>query len=332
MLRDWNNLKLLADILNKSKFNTACSDVNELYVFFILNNSSWSKAQKIPQSLFEGNLDERFNEKSKLIGPNETKNQISKAVVMVKEFNKWATTHKYSGLEEVWWTSRPGSLSKAIGVDIDSKDNPTDVLTKYATGPLNGYLGISLKSTKGMNEIGFKNPGVGSIDRTLGTSMYEEYKLAKSELIKEYKLPTVDTKRKLLVREPGNEELKVLVENAGYELLSKLPNILLENLNSMDQKQRYSFLTQNWLNADIDLYPPYVRVTGYGNADNAIAKVENPLHNNKLSLLMSKNIEFELVGDHSVGVKAGGKRIMKMRFKFESQSMASSLKMNGDPW
>ena len=322
----------MGDTLNESKFNNACSVVNELYFFFILNNSSWLEPQNKPQSLFEDNLDEIFNEKSKLIGPNETKNQISKAVVMVEEFKKWAITHKYSNLEEVWWTSRPGSLSNAIGVNIDSRDNPTDVLTKYATGPQNGYLGVSLKSTKGMNEIGFKNPGVGSIDKTLGTNMYEEYKLAKSELIKEYELPTVDKKRKLLVREPGNEELKVLVENAGYELLSKLPNILLEKLNSMDQKERYSFLTQNWLDADINLYPPYVKVTGYGNADNATAKVENPLHNSKLSLLMSKNIEFELVGDHSVGVKAGGKRIMKMRFKFESQSMASSLKMNGDPW
>jgi len=50
-------------------------------------------------------------------------------------------------------------------------------------------------------------------------------------------------------------------------------------------------------------------------------------------MLFSKNpIKLEKVGNESIGVSAGGKKIMKMRFKFESEKMASSVKLSGDPW
>ena len=44
------------------------------------------------------------------------------------------------------------------------------------------------------------------------------------------------------------------------------------------------------------------------------------------------DIKFSAVGNDSVGVTASGKKIMKMRFKYESQALASSMKMSGDPW
>ena len=47
---------------------------------------------------------------------------------------------------------------------------------------------------------------------------------------------------------------------------------------------------------------------------------------------MEQKISFEPVGNESIGVKAGTKKILKMRFKYESEKVASSLKMSGDPW
>ena len=47
---------------------------------------------------------------------------------------------------------------------------------------------------------------------------------------------------------------------------------------------------------------------------------------------MTERITFDAVGNDSVGVKAGSKKILKMRCKFESEKLASSLKMSGDPW
>lgn len=46
---------------------------------------------------------------------------------------------------------------------------------------------------------------------------------------------------------------------------------------------------------------------------------------------MAHPIEVEPSGDHSVGVSAGDKRLFKMRFKYESQKLASGVKLSGDP-
>jgi hypothetical protein len=62
------------------------------------------------------------------------------------------------------------------------------------------------------------------------------------------------------------------------------------------------------------------------------AEVQDPLDNDKLVALRDNRITLESVGNESIGVKAGIKQILKMRFKFESEKMASSLKMSGDPW
>jgi hypothetical protein len=79
------------------------------------------------------------------------------------------------------------------------------------------------------------------------------------------------------------------------------------------------------------IFPPYIKVTGFGNKPPYTAKVTDPLDNEKLDAL-SKPIKFEKIGNDSVGVKAGNIRIMKMRIKFESEKLASSVKLSGDPW
>jgi hypothetical protein len=75
-----------------------------------------------------------------------------------------------------------------------------------------------------------------------------------------------------------------------------------------------------------------VKVTGQGNKPPYKAVVMDPTNNPKLEALRKYPIKLELVGNESIGVSAGGKKIMKMRFKFESEKMASSVKMSGDPW
>ena len=99
----------------------------------------------------------------------------------------------------------------------------------------------------------------------------------------------------------------------------------------MKQKDLMKYLQQDWMDADI-LYPPYIKVTGQGNKVPYTASVMDPTENEKLSALQKYNISLETVGNESIGVKAGDKKIMKIRFKFESEKMASSLKLSGDPW
>ena len=78
--------------------------------------------------------------------------------------------------------------------------------------------------------------------------------------------------------------------------------------------------------------PPYIKVTGMGSRPPYTAKVEDPLANPKMKKLREEKISLEKVGNESIGIKAGNTKIMKMRFKFESEKLASSLKMSGEPW
>ena len=80
------------------------------------------------------------------------------------------------------------------------------------------------------------------------------------------------------------------------------------------------------------LIPPYIKITGQGNKAPYSATVMDPIDNPKLAALGKYSIKLEKVGNESIGVSAGSKHIMKIRFKFESEKMASSLKLSGDPW
>ena len=58
----------------------------------------------------------------------------------------------------------------------------------------------------------------------------------------------------------------------------------------------------------------------------------NPLQNSKIEALHKSNLTVSKVGNDSIGVETINKRILKMRVKYESQAMASSVKFSGDPW
>ena len=80
------------------------------------------------------------------------------------------------------------------------------------------------------------------------------------------------------------------------------------------------------------MYPPYVKVTGKGNKKPFSASLIEPTENEKNEALKSLDFALEKVGNESIGIKAKGKKIFKMRFKFESEKMASSMKLSGESW
>jgi len=106
---------------------------------------------------------------------------------------------------------------------------------------------------------------------------------------------------------------------------------LLERLLKFKQEDLFKYLLKDWMDAEV-LFPPYIKVTGQGKKAPYSATVMDPVKNDKLDALSKYPIALEKVGNESIGVKAGDKKIMKIRFKFESEKMASSLKLSGDPW
>ena len=301
--------------------NTDLSDINEIYLGYFLSNKSW----------FSKEAKRHVDTKIRKVRKDQAEDQIAKAEAMAQKVIEWAKSKKYKGsISNVWWTARPGSLSEAVGREVDQRKNPTDILVRFADGPGNGFLGISAKSTSGSGDIGFKNPGVGTMESVLGIDISNAAEKYIQEAIKKFDLNSSATKRKIEIR--SNPKIKVNTEEMGSKALADMRNIMFEKLFTMSNKQLLDFLLNNWLDASKTLYPPYIKVTGMGNKEPYSAKVDDPLNNPKLKSLISDKIKIVKVGNESIGVMAGSHRILKMRFKFESEKLASSIKLSGDPW
>lgn len=302
--------------------NTDLADVNEIYVGFLLAKKKW----------FDPAAKQQFELKSKKIGAQQTAIQIARAEVMVAEFLRWAKAHGYSGVvREVAWTARPGVLQKFVKRQVDSKKNPSDIVVKFTSGPADGLLGLSAKSTGGSGDIGFKNPGIGTVETSLKINLGAIATEETAKAISKFKLPESSSARKEFIR--ANPKIQAQTQQIGSTLLSKIRDVMYEKLKRLSGPQLKDYLLKNWLDASNDLYPPYVKVTGMGNdIKNIKAKVDDPLANEKLSAILQGRLMVEKVGNEAVGVTASGKKILKMRAKFESEKLASTIKFSGDPW
>ena len=300
--------------------NTVLSDINEIQTGYFLAGEQW----------FDIEAKRQFNMRAEQATKEEVADAIGKAKVMAKEFIKWAKDNGYkTPIRKVWWTARPNSMSQAVGYPVDQRKNPTDVLVKFASGPCNGFLGLSAKATQGKGDIGFKNPGLGTIDRNLNLKLGLEYGNQLENTIKKFSLPDSSAARKTYIR--SNPGIKKQTEEIGVNILADMRDKLFVRLNKFKQAELIKYLRNDWMDAQI-LKPPYIKVTGQGNKEPYGAVAMDPTKNDKLDALAKYKITLEKVGNESIGVKAGEKKIMKIRFKFESEKMASSVKLSGDPW
>jgi len=300
--------------------NTILSDINEIQTGYFLAGEKW----------FDTDAKNQFNMRAKQATANEVADAIGKAKVMADEFIVWARANGYKlPITGVWWTARPNSMAQAVGYPVDQKKNPTDVLVKFSSGPSDGFLGLSAKATQGSGDIGFKNPGLGTVDRNLNLKLGIEYENQLKQTIKKFSLPDAAAARKAYIR--SNPGIKKQTEEIGVQILAAMRDELLVRLNKFKQPDLIQYLLRDWMDAEI-VKPPYIKVTGQGNKEPYKAVAMDPTKNEKLDALAKYKVTLEKVGNESIGVKAGDKKIMKIRFKFESEKMASSVKLSGDPW
>lgn len=300
--------------------NTVLSDINEIYIGYVVNKNQW----------YDSEAKNQFNLRCKQATPDEVSDAIGKSKVMATEFLAWAKENGYkTPIKGVWWTARPNSITAIVGYPVDQRKNPTDILIKFSSGPADGFLGLSAKATQGKGEIGFKNPGLGTIDRNLNMSLVNESKKILDLAIAKFDLPETAEKRKAHIR--SNAGIKKITEEVGVQLLAALRDELYKKLLTLDQKKLLKYLLSDWMDAEV-IKPPYIKVTGMGSKEPYTAEVVDPTKNEKLDALGKHKITLEKVGNESIGVKAGDKKIMKIRFKYESEKLASSLKLSGEPW
>lgn len=301
--------------------NTDLSDINEIYLGYFLAGESW----------FDKDAKKQVDTKMRRVKKEQAEDQINKARVMAEEVLKWAKRKGYKGgIVNVWWTARPGSMSAAVGMEVDQRKNPTDILIRFKSGPAKGFLGISAKSTLGNADIGFKNPGMGTMENVLGIDLGSINQKYVTMIIQKYDLSNSTTQRKVEIRD--NPKIQQKTSELGSQALSEMRDVMFNKLKRMKSDQIQEFILRNWIDSSKTLFPPYIKVTGMGKKEPYTAKVEDPLHNPKLDAINSGKMSVEKVGNESVGVKAGNYQILKMRFKFESEKLASSVKLSGDPW
>lgn len=301
--------------------HTDLADINEILLGYYLNGGSW----------YDKEAKKQHDTKAAKASKVEYDQQDGRAKVMALETIKWSQSNGYKPpIKKVWWTARPGVLSGAVGREVDSRKNPTDILMLFARGPADGFLGISAKSTKTKGDIAFKNPGLGTIENALHINLHQYPEAAVDHAVKKFKLSPVTQIRKGEIR--ANPTVQKATIEMGTRVLNQLRDAFLARLNKMNNDELLHYLMDYWMDSSGEIYPPYIKVTGMGNKPPYTAKVSDPLKNDKLHFLVSQTIKIDRVGNDSVGVIAGGHKIMKMRFKYESEKLASSVKASGDPY
>lgn len=298
--------------------NTLGADINEIYLCYLLNNNSF------PDKV----TSDQFEKRSKSVSEQEKEWQIGRAEAMYKIFLQFLKSRQYGSPVSSYWTARPGFVFQSVvGFPVNQRLNPTDVLVKLNTGK---FYGISAKSTKS-GGAGLKNPGVGTIDRYLGTNLASIDVKYSNMIVEKYGLPTgKDARKQFLNNNPGVK--KNVYDNYSSKALKELRDTYLVRINKMSQQEIINFLVTEWLNEDPEILKlPYVKITGSGTRSYT-ASLYDPITNSKSRHLVKGPIKFSAVGNDAVGVMANNTRILKMRFKYASTQLASSLKMSGDPW
>ena len=301
---------------------TLKADVNEILLGYHILGSTWIG--------FQGKTDaeNQLNNRRSQIGDTDYNIQEERAKVMATKSLDWARANNYGNrVVKAWWTARPGELSEAVGYQVDSSKNPTDTLVQFET---DNFLGLSAKSTAGKGDIGFKNPGIGTIDKALNLKLAGIVKKEENDFAELHDLSTSKSTRKIEIRRDQN--LIDASNDARTITLGKIRDVFYNKLNVLSNKKLKEYVLSDWLDAKNSISPMYIKVTGHGSEYPYTASLMNPLQNSKIEALHKSNLIVSKVGNDSVGVETINKRILKMRVKYESQAMASSVKFSGDPW
>ena len=299
--------------------NTLGADVNEIHLAYLLNGNSFPDSESQQQ----------IQRRSAALSDQVVGWQIGRAQAMYDRFLTFLSQKGYGSPVSSYWTARPGfSFRNIIGLDVNQRLNPTDVLVQLSGTPR--FYGISAKSTVS-GSAGFKNPGVGTIDRYLGSDLKGIATDYVNQIVEQYDLPSASNSRKAFLNSnPGTKRL--VMDNYGSPCLSAMRDSYMQILNGLSDQAKIDFFATEWLNEDPNILRlPYVKITGSG-TDPYTAQLYDPIASSQVRHLVAGPIVLENVGVDAIGVRANQNKIFKMRFKFESTQLASSLKMSGDPW
>lgn len=322
------------------------ADVNELHCAWYLNGKSWTGGLDATDKAV---YDDRYAKLSKK--PDELNARVAQAEVMAEKFLEWAGKNGYRGVDKVYWTAKssfnyrslPGRYTSTYVEE--SKNNPTDILVKFRSSTKydDPYLGLSAKSLLKTltQEAPVKNPGMGKIEDFIGQPGVFQ-KLLEEGVSAAHKESGIPYSNKYLNKDKvkalkDDPEFKVINEKYTKQILGGCRDILMEAFTRMGDIDIKMYILDELL--DTDKLPKYVKVTGRSDKTLSVvqATVDDPLGNAKFDALVRKNkpLKYENLGGkdgYTIGVKAGEKQIVQIRFKFSGTQLATGLKMSVAPW
>lgn len=312
--------------------NATKGRVNELLLGYYINGKEW----------FDAEAKQEFNNKKGILDPDTLSNETIKSKEMAEKFLEHAAREGYHGVQQVFWIGGGGQSARKLKTtidptgnlkfDIDPIKNPADLMIEFQTGVkgrFEKWLGLSAKTSEiKSGKIGFKNLGLGTMDKLLGLHLSDDFKKAMEKFAKQYGLDMIADKRKIQIRK--SKKLVEEADKAGDKLLEQFRDEIWKKLTKLNFDQAHEHILENWMNSG-NLFPPYLKVTGGGVKPPFNIKVENPKQNPKLDAINKNSIKFIKTGIQSIQVIAGNERIFNIRVKFDSQKMAGSIKLNADP-
>lgn len=121
------------------------------------------------------------------------------------------------------------------------------------------------------------------------------------------------------------------LKDHGNRMLGKARDIMLHSMNQLSDEQRKAFILTDYINAKAQT-PYWIKATGMGTKEPYSAAAEDPINNPSYLALSTLPITFESIASGTVGVKAGDQRIMKIRVKWESAPLTTSIKTETSKW
>ena len=325
--------------------NTTKADVNEILFGYFLKPGSKSDPFSIYSN--ESEVAKAFKDKSEQLPYELWYMELRRAEEMAKDFLSYAKQNGYgTSIKEVVWTARNGSLGNAVGYDVPQTGpgkNPSDVVVCFTNPVKRGskkgsekgcsWLGVSAKSTAGSGDIGFSNPGLGTISQDLFGNKTHLSKIVdkhKDMFTKKYSQlrGKSNTEMKKMIR--ADEALGVEAAQDGLKCLQDVRNEIIEKVLNMEYHEWQDFM-MDFIQAKFK-GPHYIKLTGHGKKEPFHATLEDPAVNKKTRGIKGPQVLLEESGDTSINVYSyQDKPLFKIRMKWESAPLSSTVKLSGDP-
>jgi hypothetical protein len=213
------------------------SDLNELSLGYFLNGEKWWSPE----------CREVFESRVRTLKA-DNKQDI---VIQVERSRHMATeVFTYTGqqsIASVFWVSRGNGAD--IYPDM-SATHPADLLLEFQN---HEWLGVSAKSTNGRGDIGFKNPGLGTIEKALSVNLSGRISEVTQEMVKRFSLPDAQEARKKYLR--AHTAIQSVTTMQGTLLLNEIRAKVLDACQNVSQDALRTFLLTSLLDSDSDTWP-----------------------------------------------------------------------------